>query len=53
MTYGAPVHGYAIWRAENLNRFSFCLGTHRFRQLSGCKQKISQAVNDKIGLEDT
>jgi integrase len=25
---------YAIWRAENSSRFSFCLGTHRFRQLS-------------------
>ena len=28
----APVHGYAIWRAENLNRFSFCWGTPRCRQ---------------------
>ena len=25
MTCAAPVHVYAIWRAENLNRFSFCL----------------------------
>jgi len=33
----APVHGYAIWRAEYL----------------GCKQKLSQAVNDNLGLEDT
>ena len=30
----APVHDYAIWQAENLNRFSFCLGTPRFRQLN-------------------
>ena len=30
----APVHDYVIWRVENLSRFSFCLGTHRFRQRS-------------------
>jgi DNA-binding HxlR family transcriptional regulator len=33
------------------------LGTPRFRQLKrylGCKQKkLSQAVNDNLGLEDT
>jgi hypothetical protein len=34
MTCVAPVHGYAIWQAENLSRFSFCLVTHRFKQLS-------------------
>src|SRR5882762_9564338 len=34
MTCAAPVHGYAIWRAENLSKFSFCLGTPRSRQRS-------------------
>jgi len=29
-----PVLGYAIWRAENLSKFSFYLDTHRFRQLN-------------------
>jgi len=54
MTCAGPVHDYAIWRVENLSRFNFCLGTPRFRQLSlGCKQKLSQAVNDNLGLEDT
>jgi hypothetical protein len=48
------VHGYAIWRAENLSRFSFCLDAHRLKQRSaiGCKQRMSQAVNDNLGLED-
>jgi len=33
-TCAAPAHGYAIWQAESLSRFNFCLGTHPFRQLS-------------------
>ena len=32
MTCVEPVHGYAIWRVEKLNRFSFCLGTPRSKQ---------------------
>ena len=32
MTCAAPVRAYAIWRAENLNRFSFYWVTPRFRQ---------------------
>jgi site-specific recombinase XerD len=38
----APVPGYAIWRAENSSRFSFCLDTPRFRPLSA----ISAASRD-------
>ena len=55
MTCVAPVPGYAIWRAENLNKFSFYLGTLRLQTTErylGCKQKLSEAVNDNLGLED-
>ena len=34
MTCAAPARDYVTWLAENLNRFSFCLVTHRFRQPS-------------------
>ena len=59
MTWLARVRGYAIWQAENLCRFSFCLGrlghasvqaTERYLR---CKQKFSQAVDDNLGLKDT
>jgi hypothetical protein len=55
MTCAGPVHDYAIWRAENLSRFNFCLGTTSVQTTAcyfGCKQKLSQAVNDNLGLED-
>jgi hypothetical protein len=44
----APALGYAIWRAENLSKFSFCLDTHRFRQLSylGCKQRLALCLEN-------
>jgi hypothetical protein len=46
-----PLHGYL--RAENLNRFSFCLGMHRFRQMSAISAaKLNEAANDSLGLED-
>src|SRR5271165_7341857 len=38
-------HGCVIWRAENLNRFSFCLGMPRFRQRKrylGCKRNSAK-----------
>jgi len=38
----APAIGCAIWRAENVSKFSFYLDTHRFRQLSA----ISAASRD-------
>ncbi len=38
----APAHGYAIWQAESLSRFNFCLGMHPLRPLSG----ISAAGRD-------
>jgi hypothetical protein len=34
MTCAAPARDYVTWLAETLNRFSFCLVTHRFRRLS-------------------
>ena len=34
MTCAAPARGYATWLAVNLNKFSSCLGTHRFRRPS-------------------
>ena len=54
MTCATHAHDYATWLGENLNRFSFCLVTHRFRRPSylGCKQKLRHAVNDNLGLED-
>jgi hypothetical protein len=48
--------GYAIWQAENWSRFNFCSDTHRVQTTErylGCKQKLSQAVNNNLGLEDT
>jgi hypothetical protein len=43
-------------REENLSRSSFFLG-HRSVQSTerylGCKQRLSQSVNDRLGLEDT
>jgi len=51
-----PVLGYAIWRAENLSKFSFLLGhasVQTTERYLGCKQKLSEAVNDNLGLEDT
>ena len=38
--------GYALWRAQNLSKFSFCLDAHRFRQLSA----ISAASRDSAKL---
>jgi hypothetical protein len=38
----APAPGYAIWQAESLSRFNFCLDTHPSRQPSG----ISAASRD-------
>ena len=55
MTCVGPVRGYAIWPAENLNRSSFYWDTHGFETTErylGCKQKLSEAVNDNLGLED-
>ena len=52
----APVLGYAIWRAENLSRFSFYSDRHQFRQLSAisvASRNSVLAVNDKLGLEST
>jgi integrase len=43
-------------RAENLSRFSSCWGhasVQTTERYLGCKQRLSQAVNDKLGLEDT
>jgi site-specific recombinase XerC len=34
MTCAGHAHDCVTWRAANLNRFSFCLGTHRFRRPS-------------------
>jgi hypothetical protein len=50
----APAHDYATWLAANLNKFSFCLGTHQFRRpgIISCKQRLRHAVNDDLGLED-
>ena len=56
MTCAAPVHGYAIWRAENFEQIQFLLGhasVQTTERYLGCKQKLSQAVNDNLGLEDT
>jgi hypothetical protein len=41
-TCAAPAHGCAIWQAESLSRFNFCLGVHPLRPLSG----ISTASSD-------
>ena len=51
----APALGYAIWQAENWSRYQFLLGhasVQTTERYLGCKQKLSQAVNDNLGLED-
>jgi hypothetical protein len=55
MTCAGPVHDHAIWRAENLSRFKFLLGhasVQTTERYLGCGQKLSQAVNNNLGLED-
>jgi site-specific recombinase XerD len=48
--------GYAILAGGELEQIQFLLG-HASVQTTehylGCKQRLSQAVNDKLGLEDT
>ena len=53
MPCAALVHGYAIWRAENLNIFHLLghASVQTTERYLGCKQKLSQAVNDNLGLE--
>src|SRR5207302_2180937 len=50
MICAAPVYGYAIWRVENLSRFSFCLDTHRFRQLSAISGASRNSASNNFRL---
>jgi site-specific recombinase XerD len=56
MTCAALVHGYAILAGGELEQIQFLLGhasVQTAERYLGCKQKLSQAVNDNLGLEDT
>ena len=51
----APVHGYAIWRGGEVEQIQFLRGqasAQTTERYLGCYQKLSQAVNDNLGLED-
>lgn len=54
MTCGGRARAYAILLAEKLDQIQFLLGhvsiqtTERYL---GCKQRLSRAVNDKLGIE--
>ena len=51
--FGGHARGFAMLRAANWNRFSFCSGTFRSKRPNdlGCKQRIRGAVNDRIDIE--
>jgi integrase len=62
MTCVGPVRGYAIgWRlchlaGGELEQIQFLLGhtsVETTERYLGCNQKLSHAVNDNLGLEDT
>src|ERR1700683_2739470 len=52
MTYAALAHAYATWPAENLNRFSSCLGMHRFRQLSAISAANRKSAKRRTTISD-
>ena len=54
MTVAARALGCAPPRAVSWNRSSFCLehvSEETTERYLGCKQRLRDAVNDKIGLE--
>jgi hypothetical protein len=53
MTCEDRVRASATAPGASWNRFSFCWATSRCRPLRylGCKQRLREAVNDKIGIE--
>ena len=56
MTCAAPAHGYATWPEASFAQIQFLLGhasVETTERYLGCKQKLSRAVNDNLGLEDT
>lgn len=51
---GEPAPGYAVRPAANSTRFSFLLGhvsVQTTERYLGCKQRIRNAVNDRIGIQ--
>jgi integrase len=53
MICDAAAHGCATWPAVNLEQIQFLLGhasVQTTERYLGCKQRLSQAVNDRIGM---
>jgi hypothetical protein len=53
-TFAALVRGFATQPVGSLSKSSFCLGIARVETTErylGSRQRISHAVNDKLGIE--